>query len=167
MAFEGQDEFYIAKHLVAAGSEVTVGSPILVSVEDESLIASFANFTVVASPAPTAAAPEPPKQPVNTPPIPVIASSSAPVPAPPAVATLPTTPAATYIPTPVAAAPHVPSPPAPIGTQFAEVHYSVRVNASAASASPLEAKLKSLQNAYNIKYGRGTPESATPSKKTK
>ena len=44
MAFESQDDFYIAKILVPQGSEVTVGSPILISVENQASIESFANY---------------------------------------------------------------------------------------------------------------------------
>ena len=44
MAFESQDDFYIAKILVPQGTEVNVGSPILISVENKESIASFANY---------------------------------------------------------------------------------------------------------------------------
>ena len=49
--FESQDDYYIAKFLVAEGTEVKVGDPILVTVEDESSISAFADFKVSASPA--------------------------------------------------------------------------------------------------------------------
>jgi pyruvate dehydrogenase E2 component (dihydrolipoamide acetyltransferase) len=57
MAFESQDDFIIAKLLVEAGAEVSVGAPIMVTVEDAKDVAAFANFTVsAAGPAPSSAA---------------------------------------------------------------------------------------------------------------
>jgi pyruvate dehydrogenase E2 component (dihydrolipoamide acetyltransferase) len=49
MAFESQEEFVIAKLLVPAGSEVAVGAPILITVEDESSVAAFANYDLAAA----------------------------------------------------------------------------------------------------------------------
>jgi len=50
--FEAQDEGIIAKILVQKGTEVKVGDPIMVVVDDAALIASFANFAPgAASPA--------------------------------------------------------------------------------------------------------------------
>ena len=57
MAFESQDDFVIAKLLVEAGAEVSVGAPIMVTVEDAKDVAAFANFTVsAAGPATSSAA---------------------------------------------------------------------------------------------------------------
>jgi len=101
MSFEAQDEFYIAKLLVEAGAEVKVGDPILVSVEDESFIAAFANFTAPnarpAAPAPAAAAAPPTPAPtkptvVETPPAPKPQPVAASIPA--AQAAMPVTKAA-------------------------------------------------------------------------
>ena len=60
MAFEVQDDFYIAKILVEAGKEVKVGSPVFVSVENQGDVAAFANFVaplVDATEAPAVSAP--------------------------------------------------------------------------------------------------------------
>ena len=46
MTFEAQDEFYIAKLLCDEGQEVKVGQPILITVDDESLVSSFSSFTL-------------------------------------------------------------------------------------------------------------------------
>jgi pyruvate dehydrogenase E2 component (dihydrolipoamide acetyltransferase) len=49
IAYEAQDEFYLAKFIAAPGSEVAVGAPIMVTVEDKTSVAAFANFAVVSS----------------------------------------------------------------------------------------------------------------------
>lgn len=46
MTFEAQDEFYIAKLLCDEGQEVKVGQPILITVDDKSLVSSFSSFTL-------------------------------------------------------------------------------------------------------------------------
>lgn len=138
MAFEGQDEFYIAKLLVAAGGEVTVGSPILITVEDESLVAAFANYKVDAS-----------------------AAAVAPTPAAPvAVAATP----AVAVPVPVVSKPAPVSIPAPVVAPAASTHaspvvpalgmYSVRLPGSVNKSSPLTGKIQADQKAYSVKYGR-------------
>ena len=45
MAFEAQDEFFIAKILVKNGIEVAVGDPIMITVEDSSYLTSFSNYS--------------------------------------------------------------------------------------------------------------------------
>lgn len=45
MAFEATDDLYIAKILVAEGVEVSVGAPILVTVESEADVAVFSDFS--------------------------------------------------------------------------------------------------------------------------
>lgn len=65
--FEAQDDGIVAKILADAGpADIVCGTPILVTVEEESDVAAFADFTVEASapeaapePTPAAAAPEP------------------------------------------------------------------------------------------------------------
>jgi len=57
MAFEAQDDMFIAKFLVEEGQEVTVGAPIFVSVEGASDVAAFSAFEAPAA----VAAPEAPK----------------------------------------------------------------------------------------------------------
>mmetsp|Transcript_16942 Transcript_16942/g.22014 ORF Transcript_16942/g.22014 Transcript_16942/m.22014 type:complete len:502 (+) Transcript_16942:118-1623(+) len=80
--FEAQDEGVIAKIIVQPGTEVKVGDPIMVVVEDEGDIGAFASFTPevgAAAPAP-AAAPEPTPEP-SAPPAPAAAPAT-PAPAP-------------------------------------------------------------------------------------
>ena len=67
MAFECTDDIVIAKFLAAEGTEVKVGDPILVTVEETGDVAAFADFV---APASTAAAPTvstPTSTPVHTP----------------------------------------------------------------------------------------------------
>ena len=49
MAFEAQDEFYIAKILAEKGIELAVGTPILISVEEQELISKFSNYSASTS----------------------------------------------------------------------------------------------------------------------
>ena len=78
MEWEMQDDGVVAKHLVAPGTEVAVGTPAVVLVEDAADVGAFADFEApagaVAAPAP-AAAPEPAPAPVAPAPV-------APAPAP-------------------------------------------------------------------------------------
>ena len=91
--FEAQDDGYVAKILMEAGSgeDITVGTPIMVTVEEEEDVAAFANFTppeeeMAAAPkepepeAPTVEASSPPPAPATPPPPPPPAE---PVSAPP------------------------------------------------------------------------------------
>ncbi len=57
MAFEAQDDMFIAKFLVEEGQEVTVGAPIFVSVEGAGDVTAFSSFEAPAA----VAAPEAPK----------------------------------------------------------------------------------------------------------
>ena len=145
MAFEGQDEFFIAKLLVEPGTEVPVGSPILVSVEDESSVAAFEKFV---APAAISAAPTPPAA------APVAVSTAS-------VAT--SMPVAPQIET---AAPTKPAPvvilpiTAPSATPIASIEgtYSVLSKTTLKLISPLSFKLGKLATDYNIKYGRAKLE---------
>jgi pyruvate dehydrogenase E2 component (dihydrolipoamide acetyltransferase) len=63
VSFDAQDDFFVASLLVPEGTEVKVGDPILVSVEEESSIASFKDFkapvtAAVAAPATPKAEPQ-------------------------------------------------------------------------------------------------------------
>ena len=81
MEWEMQDDGVVAKHLVAPGTEVAVGTPAVVLVEDAADVGAFADFEApagaVAAPAP-AAAPEPAPAPVA----PAVAAPVVPVAAP-------------------------------------------------------------------------------------
>ena len=139
MAFEGQDEFYIAKLLVEPGAEVPVGSPILVSVEDESSVAAFEKFV---APAAAAAAP-------IAAPTPVPVAAPAPV-APKVEAVAPVKPTPTSVtPPPITSPSAVTAPITSI-----EGTYSVRSKATSKIISPLSSKLSKQATAYDIKYGR-------------
>jgi len=85
MDFEAQDDGVVAKIIASAGTEIKVGEPIMVLVEDLADVGAFANFEAPASAAPpaTASAPAPtPTPPTPPPPTPVDAPTPAPVAAP-------------------------------------------------------------------------------------
>ena len=143
MAFEGQDEFYIAKLLVEPGAEVPVGSPILVSVEDESSVAAFEKFV-----APAAASAAPIAAPT---PVPV----AAPTPVAPKVETVaPVKPTPTAVTPPPITSPSAVAPAVTAPITSIESTYSVRSKATSKIISPLSSKLSKQATAYDIKYGR-------------
>lgn len=84
--FEAQDEGVVAKILVQAGAgDISVGSPIMVIIEDTDDVAAFKDFTVSESaaapaPAPAAESPPPPTPAAVAPPA-AAAPASAPTPA--------------------------------------------------------------------------------------
>lgn len=83
MSLDATDEGYIAKILVAEGTTITVGAPIVVTVEEFEDVAAFSSFTISSSDAspPTPAAVAEPviaATPVSTP----VSSPTAPTPAP-------------------------------------------------------------------------------------
>eukprot|EP00571_Detonula_confervacea_P015195 CAMPEP_0172298052 /NCGR_PEP_ID=MMETSP1058-20130122/866_1 /TAXON_ID=83371 /ORGANISM="Detonula confervacea, Strain CCMP 353" /LENGTH=299 /DNA_ID=CAMNT_0013007285 /DNA_START=290 /DNA_END=1189 /DNA_ORIENTATION=+ len=99
MDFEAQDDGFLAKQLVEAGSaEVAVGAPIMVTVEEEEDVAAFKNFDagsapdtsateasapavveeVKAEPVAVAAAPAPVAAPIAAAPAPAVAVAAAP-----------------------------------------------------------------------------------------
>lgn len=168
MAFEGQDEFYIAKFLVSTGSEVPVGSPILISVEDESSVAAFADYkapTAASSPTPTVASaiPAPTSIPTS---VPVKSAATPPPPAtpPPAPVTKAQPPAPV---TPTSAADISPSPAATSASSSNDMTgmYSIRIKSTSGNSSPLSSKLKKDQQTYNLKYGRTVNSSSDDKKK--
>jgi len=57
MAFESQEDGFLAKILVAAGVDVKIGTPVAVFCEDESAVAAFASYSASAAPAAAPAAP--------------------------------------------------------------------------------------------------------------
>ncbi len=145
--FEAQDEFYIAKILVAEGSEVKVGDPILITVEDESAVSSFSNYAVAAAtPAPA---------PVATPVAPKVEEKPKPVEAP---KPQPVQVAAPVAPQPVVEAPK-PKPVAPVAAAAPAAKASKATQpslhwGSGVKSSPLTKKLGLDQQAYINKYGR-------------
>lgn len=145
MAFEAQEDFFVAKLLVENGAEVKVGDPIFISVEDASTVVAFANFTL----SPSAATPA---APVAVPtPAPVAAPIAAPV-APKAAAPAPVAaPVPAAAPTPAKAA-TPPKTATPAAAQSANV-YAWRWG-TAVKKSAVAGKLAAQHANYIDKYGR-------------
>lgn len=141
--FEAQDDGFIAKILVDAGNgeDIAVGTPIMVTVEEQDDIAAFADFKLEESAAPApaeAAAPEPAHAPE---PAKVEAAAAPPAPAPPAPA-----------PAPEAAAP-VPPPTMENLAQAIAPVMSTGWGEFAKVNSPLLKTLSKQQTDYIEKYG--------------
>jgi len=81
--FEAQDDGVLAKILVPAGTEVAVGAPVMVVVEDEGDAAAFGDFVAPAAAAAAPPAPAPAPEPAAAPPAAAAAPAAA---APPAAA---------------------------------------------------------------------------------
>ena len=152
MFFEGQDDFFIAKLLVEAGADVAVGSPIMITVEEESSVAAFANYVLEATATPVAAVAPPvvvESTPVVIAPpaiIPVAPKISAPAPVPVV------SPVQVAAPAPVVIAP---APViAPTGALNLNGVYSVKWSSGAVAKSAIAARLSKDQQAYLLKYGR-------------
>lgn len=143
---KAQDDGYVAKILVEAGSgEITVGTPVMVTVEEEEDIAAFANFVppeAEAAPAPAAEEPAPAAAaaPEPTPAAPVVEAAPAP-PTPP--------PTAAPAPEPVAAPP-APAAAAPVGSAPT---VGPAWGGLARVASPIAKTLSTEQKEYIAKYG--------------
>jgi len=146
---KAQDDGYVAKILVEAGSgEITVGTPVMVTVEEEEDIAAFANFVppeAEAAPAPAAEEPAPAAAaaaaPEPTPATPVVEAAPAP-PTPPTAAAPPA-------PEPVAA----PPAPAVAATVGSAPTVGPAWGGLARVASPIAKTLSSEQKEYIAKYG--------------
>jgi pyruvate dehydrogenase E2 component (dihydrolipoamide acetyltransferase) len=154
MAFEAQDEFYIAKLLVEAGSEVRVGQPIFVSVESESSVGTFSDFKVsesaaASTPAPAATTPKPAE--VPTPPLaPRLATAPQ---AAPVQQAAPAKPAATPATTPAPAAKAPAAAPSQGATAPSSGFYGARWG-QGVKKSALLGKLSAQQAKYIELYGR-------------
>mmetsp|Transcript_32297 Transcript_32297/g.65980 ORF Transcript_32297/g.65980 Transcript_32297/m.65980 type:complete len:248 (-) Transcript_32297:300-1043(-) len=148
IAFEAQDDGVVAKILEEAGQgkELPVGTPILVTVEEEEDVAAFKDYVPEAAAAPpaeekkeevvaAAAAPPPPPPPT---PAPVAVSAPPPAPTP--------TPAAPE-PVPEEAAPLAAAPAAAVPTVGPSWGNLAR------GASPIAKTLAAEQRAYIEKYG--------------
>jgi pyruvate/2-oxoglutarate dehydrogenase complex dihydrolipoamide acyltransferase (E2) component len=139
------DDAYLAKILVPAGSEVRVGAPILVLVENQADVAAFASFTAEEEEeAATPAAPS--SSPAPSAPEPAVVSTPAPVTPAPV-----TTPPA---PTPTVAVASTPSPtPAPSPAAPPPSPSALAWGSLVKSSSPLAAKIARDQRAYVEKFG--------------
>lgn len=137
--FEAQDDGFVAKFLMEAGNgeDIPVGTPIMVTVEEEEDVAAFANFEAPAAAEP-AVTPAPAPAPVEA------------APAPAAVAT-PTPAPAAAVPTPEP----TPVPPPAMENVFAAVApvMSTGWGDFAKLNSPILKTLSKTQNAYVEKYG--------------
>ncbi len=131
----------MAKILVEAGSgEITVGTPVMVTVEEEEDIAAFANFVPPeAEAAPAAEEPAPA----------AAAAAPEPTPAPPVVEAAPAPPTPPPAPEPVAAPP-APAVAAPVGSAPT---VGPAWGGLARVASPIAKTLSTEQKEYIAKYG--------------
>jgi pyruvate dehydrogenase E2 component (dihydrolipoamide acetyltransferase) len=148
--FEAQDDGYIAKILVKEGSEdVTVGSPIMVTVEDADAVAAFQDFVLPAAaaaaapatPAVVAAAPE---EPVKA--APAVSTPAVVTPPPP-----PSVPAAVVTPPPAPIA--APAAPPPLPPTSSPITLGPAWGSSARVTSPIAKTLSNQQKAYIALYG--------------
>ena len=150
MDFEAQDDGVVAKLLVdaGAGESISVGMPIMVTVEDAGDVPAFTDF-VVGGDSSTSAASESKK----------VAEASKPMPA--AVLTTPTSVAnvtAAAAP-PISAAPSAPTAAAAVSAPDASMHASLIAGGVhswgrlAAEKSPLARALAKSQQQYIDKYG--------------
>lgn len=150
MFFEAQDEFYIAKFLVEVGDEVDVGAPIMVTVEDESSVAAFADYVLPTDAAPVVAVkavevkPTPP--PAVAPIVPVVAPKAAVVSAPVVVPV--------SIALPVISVIKAIQEVTPAAVPSLTSAYSVKWSSGIVSKSAIAGKLSKDQHAYILKYGR-------------
>ena len=137
MDFEAQDDGVVAKLLVKPGSgEISVGVPIMVTVEEESDVAAFKDF--VAGSAPSSSATEASVPPVE--------EKAAPAAAPAPAVAAPATPVVPTVATPVAT-------PAPVVSGEAILLGGSPWGKLAAERSPLAKALAAKQKQYIEKYG--------------
>eukprot|EP01036_Dinobryon_divergens_P028092 gene28092-36983_t len=160
MAFEAQDDFYVAKLLIESGLEVNVGDPILITVENESDVSAFASYVLpVSIPAIVDASESKSKS--STPPVPSTPIVPPPVaPATPVVSRPAPQPASAVVATPTIEKPSAPLPSSsssssipPALSSATGLHF-VKWSGSSSGGGALASKLLSNQKAYNEKYGR-------------
>jgi pyruvate dehydrogenase E2 component (dihydrolipoamide acetyltransferase) len=146
--FEAQDDGFVARLLMEAGNgvDIPVGTPIMITVEEEDSIAAFKDYVP-----PAVAAVEAPPMPAATPP--------PPPPPPPVAAVAAPPPPAAAAPAPVAVTPP-PPPAAPVAASVvsplpaAGTHpVAVAWGLLATKASPLAKSLAKKQQAYVDLYG--------------
>jgi pyruvate dehydrogenase E2 component (dihydrolipoamide acetyltransferase) len=139
--FEAQDDGFVAKLLQPVGVDLAVGTPIMVTVEDEADVAAFAEYSLPkeenAAAVAAAAPPTPP-----------------PVPAPVATTPPPSVPSTPPPPPPVAAPVAVPPrPPVQVTAPSSSSSVAVAYGFSTAKVSPLAKTLAAQQKAYIERYG--------------
>lgn len=151
MTFEAQDEFFIAKLLSDVGQEVKVGQPILVTVEDKSLVSAFSSFTLNSASASSAKLQPPPS--TSTPDVNTGSKKEEVVTVTPPVISVPTRPAPSS-PSPPPAAPTTTIPSAASVSPEGIRKTSSPAGTKASGPSPLLAKFRKDQLLYIEKYGR-------------
>lgn len=157
IAFEAQDDGYIAKHLVPAGTEVNVGEPIMVTVEDEEYVKAFADFVLPPPSAATTKMPqqeapagETPKATVTIPPPKVL---------PPAVSAAAASPPPSLLSVPTVSVPATPPPDASSISLLNTITTSSSAVSSTpswgklAKSSPIAKVLRASQQKYIDTYG--------------
>ncbi|GAX10011.1 hypothetical protein FisN_25Lh142 [Fistulifera solaris] len=137
--FEAQDDGFVAKLLQPVGVDLAVGTPIMVTVEDEADVAAFADYTLPKEEKAAVAA-----SPPTPPPVP------APVATPPPPPSVPSTPPPP--PSPVTA-PVAVSPPPPVAAVSSTSSSAVAYGFSTTKVSPLVKTLAAQQKAYIDRYG--------------
>jgi pyruvate dehydrogenase E2 component (dihydrolipoamide acetyltransferase) len=151
IGFEAQDDSYVAKIIVPAGIEVKVGTPILITVDDQASVAAFKDYVVIEQ----AATASPPV--VSEAPKTVVAATPPVVPpaAPTPVVVAPAAPIIAAPVAPVIATPVAPAALPPPVTSEVLLRQSVKWNASVAK-SVLSTFLSNEQAKYVKKYGRSS-----------
>lgn len=134
MDFEAQDDAFIAKLLAPPDADLLVGSPIMITVEDEADVAAFSDYVYEA--AVVAAAPAVVEAPAAAAPVPV------PVPAAPVVAAAPT-------PTP----PVAEAAPAPVAASGDDASIAIPWARPTPASSPLAKAMSKQQATYMSLYG--------------
>jgi pyruvate dehydrogenase E2 component (dihydrolipoamide acetyltransferase) len=149
--FEAQDDGYVAKLLMEAGSgtDVAVGTPIMITVEEQEDVNAFKGYVLpataeIASPAESAkaggpSAPEAVSAPKAVAPAPPVKADTPPPPTPP--------PAPVSVPTPSVSGSSAPSPSVPSSSP------GVAWGLAATVSSPLAKTLAAQQKAYIEAYG--------------
>jgi pyruvate dehydrogenase E2 component (dihydrolipoamide acetyltransferase) len=148
--FEAQDDGHVAKILQQPGVDLNVGTPILITVEEEEHVGAFANYEYKEESKPADS------KPADSKPAETMAAAPKEKPDPPAPPKQEAAPkAAAPAPKPAAApAPPAPKPavaPAPPTPSFGSP--AVKWGQLAAQKSPLKATLAKQQKAYIEKYG--------------
>ena len=143
--FEAQDDFFIAKLLRTPGdgSDLPVGTPIMITVEDQADVAAFKDYVYKAEEAPA----DPlKKEKVAAPPPPASAAAEPAKQAPPAAAAAPPPPAAKAAPSP---------PPLPAASSSSSAGESVTIAWArpTSTTAPLTKSMIKQQDAYMKLYG--------------
>jgi len=159
MDFEAQDDGYVAKFLMEAGSgtDIKVGTPILITVEEKEHVGAFADYKVENATAPVDSAPSPAAttEPAKAAPAPAAAPLSPPPPPPPSAPLPPPSSPSPPPPPPRPSAPSSPPPPpaAVASASSSAAAVSTAWGLGAKQSSPLAKTLSASQAAYIARYG--------------